>query len=224
MIICGLDISKNSPAVTKLYVDDSDLTVLNVEYVSFVSVKKYEKLKGVNFYKKNDFIYSFDQFRFMKDTIIKFIGDAASYCAIEDYAYSAAGKITELAEFTGLIKYDLYCNLGTSMRLYDIPSIKLYATGNGTSDKLEMAEAFNQFEGLKPDLKDFPLVEKPGGISPTSDIIDSFFIAQLLLLELKLRRGLIELKDLTEDKIKIFNRTTKSFPTNILARDFIKSK
>ena len=58
--------------------------------------------------------------------------------------------------------------------------------------------------------------------SPKEDIVDANYICLLLQMELKLRKGIIQLKDLTEKQIQIFNRTTKAQKTNLLAIDFIE--
>jgi hypothetical protein len=71
-------------------------------------------------------------------------------------------------------------------------------------------------------LKDLPTPNKSSGVSPTSDIVDAYFISILLLLEIKLRKGIIQLRNLSEEEISIFNRCTKSNPVNILDRSFLK--
>jgi len=54
-----------------------------------------------------------------------------------------------------------------------------------------------------------------------TDISDAFFLGRILRLELMLREGIIELKDLNESERKIFLRVTKAYPENILDRPFI---
>jgi len=219
LIIAGCDLSKNSPGIVKLILDDKTLDIIDVQSLGFTSVKKNEQA-GIIFYKKTEFNCSFAQTLFLEKQISKFISDC-SHIAIEDYAFSAAGDITGLAEFAGYIKLQSYTN-NIRIRLYDIPSIKMYATDLGTADKLSMYQSFVKYNEYKPNILTMPIVNKGPGISPTSDIIDAYFISELLRTELKLRKGLIRLKDLDEKKIRIFNRVTKSFPTNILDRDFIQ--
>jgi len=83
-----------------------------------------------------------------------------------------------------------------------------------------MEVAYEQ-QSDKIDLSFLPMVSENKNGNPKDNIIDAWWIAKLLLTELRLRRGLVMLKDLSEDAIKIFNRVTKSNPTNILATDFL---
>jgi hypothetical protein len=97
------------------------------------------------------------------------------------------------------------------------------ATGRGNADKLAMYDAFMQIPvEQRIDISTLPVVETSKGKSPTSDIIDAFYITKLLQTELKLRRGLLSLKDMSEDINWIFNRVTKTSDENILTREFIK--
>lgn len=221
MKIAGLDLSKNSPGCVKLTLDDSTLDITNVEFCGFTSVKKNES-KGINFFRKDDFNFDQDQFLKLENIIFDFLEDV-SHIALEDYAYGGSGNITDLAEFCGFVKLKQYSN-NKKIRIYDIPSIKMFATTFGNSDKLSMYQAFLKETEMKPDISKMPVVTKGHGVSPTSDIIDAYWISRFLQLELKLRRGLIKLKDLDETKIKLFNRTTQAQPENLLATDFIEKR
>jgi hypothetical protein len=221
MKIAGLDISKNAPGCVKLTLDDSTLDIKAVEFCGFTSVKKNE-MSGINFFKKDDFNFDQDQFIKLEKIIFDFLKDV-EFIALEDYAYGGSGDMTGLAEFTGFIKIKQFLD-GKKIRKYDIPSIKAFATGHGNSDKLSMYNAFIKENEMKPDISKMPVVAKGSGVSPTSDIIDAYWISRFLQLELKLRKGLIPLKSLDEAKIKLFNRTTKAQPENLLATDFIEKR
>jgi hypothetical protein len=139
MKIAGLDISKNAPGCVKLTLDDLTLDITAVEFCGFTSVKKNE-MSGINFFKKDDFKYSFDQTEYLNLKICEFVDDC-SHVAFEDYAYGGSGDMTGLAEFTGFIKYQIY-KKNKKIRLYDIPSIKMHATSFGNADKLSMYNSF----------------------------------------------------------------------------------
>lgn len=221
MKIAGLDISKNSPGCVKLTLDDTTLDITAAEFCGFTSVKKNE-MSGINFFKKTDF--NFDQGQFIKfENIIFDFLKGTEFIALEDYAYGGSGDMTGLAEFTGFIKIKQFLD-GKKIRKYDIPSIKAFATTHGNSDKLSMYNAFIKENEIKPDISKMPIVTKGSGVSPTSDIIDAYWISRFLHLELKLRKGLIDLKSLDETQIKLFNRTTKAAPENLLATDFIEKR
>jgi hypothetical protein len=158
----------------------------------------------------------------LENIIFDFLEDV-SHIALEDYAYGGSGNITDLAEFCGFVKLKQYSD-NKKIRVYDIPSIKMFATTFGNSDKLSMYQAFLKETEMKPDISKMPVVAKGNGISPTSDIVDAYWISRFLQLELKLRKGLVQLKDLDETKIKLFNRVTKAQPQNLLATDFIEKR
>ena len=48
-----------------------------------------------------------------------------------------------------------------------------------------------------------------------------FLSQKLLHTELTLRKGFVILKELSDEKISIFNRVTKNQPQNLLDTDFI---
>jgi hypothetical protein len=221
MKICGLDLSMNSSGITKFILDD-DLNIIHKDYIGFSTTKKLHSDK-IYHYKKDEFVDELDKNIWFKNLISQFIMNS-DYVAIEGYSYGSFGINFEIGEFCGLIKHHLYENSkNTKIRIYDINTIKLFGTGKGSADKLDMYEAFLKSDD-KYDISNLPIVEekhRKKGISPTSDVVDSFHICKLLLTELKLRRGLIHLKELDEKMIMVFNRTTKAHPTNILATDFL---
>lgn len=213
MIIIGADISVNSPGFVKFELDNN-LDISKKSYFGFTQVKKHES-ENIHYFKKDMFNNDYSQFEYMLQKI-KLFADVVDYLSFEDYAFSAVGRITQIAEFSSVIKMDFYRN-NTKLRAYDIPSIKMFATGKGNGDKLYMEDAYNALQSTEK----FDLSHLPNkGKSPASDIIDAFWIAKLLQTELKLRKGLIALKDLTEKQIQIFNRTTKSQKENLLSTDF----
>ena len=91
---------------------------------------------------------------------------------IEDYAFGAKGKVFNLAENCGLLKYLLY--KGDYGFHTVAPSvIKKYATGKGNANKELMYAAFC-------DLMDIDLMEEYDMSrldSPITDIVDSYYLA-----------------------------------------------
>lgn len=91
---------------------------------------------------------------------------------LEGYAYGAKGKVFNLAEHTGLLKYLLWKN-GIQVNVLEPSKVKKFATSKGNANKILMNEAFEKWTG-----KSIVRTEKKIGDSPYSDIIDSFFIAR----------------------------------------------
>ncbi len=217
MKICGIDASINGTGIVKFELDD-DLEITKKNYKAFTQVKKYEE-KNIVYHKKNQFKDQIVKNTWMINHIMDLVIDC-DYVALEGYAYGAKGLVFNIAEFTGCLKDKIYhyihpFNQNIKMRIYDPGSIKILGCGKGSGDKISMGDAYvKEGEGWKLDnLTQYK--------SPKSDIIDAWYIAKLLLLELKLRKGIIQLKDLDEAKIRIMNRVTRANPTNILDTDFI---
>lgn len=93
---------------------------------------------------------------------------------------------------------------------------------NGNADKISMYQAYLRHNGIKFDISNLPIVDDgKKGVSPTSDLIDAFWICELLRKELRLRKGIEVLLGQSPEIIHIFNRTTKKCPENILSSKFI---
>lgn len=213
MIIAGVDFSKNSPGVVSFILDDN-LNIEDVDYLGFTTVKKTAALdKNLVYYHKDAFNNDIAKAIFLRDVIKGYILDnyIIDYVAFEGYAFNAKGKVFDIAESTMCTKLFFYEN-EVSIRIYDPNSIKKFATGKGNAKKEQMDKVFDKdtFDHL------------PAGKSPRVDLVDAYFVAELLRMELKLRLGLINLKDLPKEKIEIFNRVTRAYPENILVRPFIE--
>ena len=228
MIIAGLDVSLTSPGIVKARLDDTTLDIIELDWCGFTTViKDKKKCPSLFLYKK--FNNYFERSIWMQDCIQSFLFNwdgiykVPDYIAIEDYPYGgASGQVFHIGGFTEIVKLGLY-QKGIALRLYDITLIKKLATFRGNADKLAMYDEFMNIPlEHRIDISTLPPVEKPHGKSPTSDIIDAYYIMKLLHTELKLRRGLLSLRDMSENMNWIFNRVTKTSDENILTRDFIK--
>lgn len=94
---------------------------------------------------------------------------------IENYAYSASGQITGLAEATGLMKHHLWLE-GCSIHPHIASSVKKFATGKGNATKREMVDAFAKV--VADPYPWFDLVDdgKEKIPSPINDIVDAYFV------------------------------------------------
>jgi|TARA_B100002019_G_scaffold290641_1_gene308782 Holliday junction resolvasome RuvABC endonuclease subunit len=91
---------------------------------------------------------------------------------LEDYAYAATGRVFNIGENTGILKYRLLQN---DIPFYEVPPtvIKKYATGKGNANKEMMISNFITTTGVN--IHD---VMNYAGDYPISDIVDSFFICE----------------------------------------------
>jgi len=222
MFIIGIDYSKNSPGVmiSKL---DKNFDIINTQYRGFTSVKKTSKLdSNLVFYHKKQFNNDIEKAIWLRDNIIDFINSfdlyrqsSNIYCAIEGYAYAAKGKVFDIAESTMCTKLGIYY-IPIPLRIYEPSTIKKFAV-KGNAGKVEMGDAYIKIkDSTKPNLNHLQLYK-----SPSEDLVDAYFCMKLLQMELKLRKGVVQMKDLDSKIIEIFNRVTKAYPVNILNRPFI---
>jgi len=154
------------------------------------------------------------------------------YVVFEGYAYGAiTNSLCQIAELTGALKTSIY-RAGGIMRIHDPISVKFFATGKGNATKKEMVDQALKEKFLGEELvKQIPvkyvkrkrnkvMIDDCEGL--LTDVVDAYFLARLLWTELQLREGKISLQDLSLHQIQVFNRTTKMYPVNILARPFIQ--
>jgi Holliday junction resolvasome RuvABC endonuclease subunit len=104
-----------------------------------------------------------------------------SRVALEGYAYNATGRVFNIAENTGVLKYKLY---QASIPVYVIEPtvVKKLATGKGNADKQMMFDSF--FEETKLDLHNMITPNKTNVGSPVTDIVDSYYICKQLFHEI----------------------------------------
>jgi len=217
MKIAAIDYSKNAPGVVKATLDKFFETT-EITYRGFTSVKKINNLdcQILLYNKKTSFADDLAKAQWMRDNILEFIKDV-DVCCIEGYAMAGKGKVFDIAEATGCTKMGIYDSY-IPLRIYEPTVIKMFATGKGTADKVQMGDAFVKSEG-SPDISHLPPYK-----TPSEDIVDAYFGMRLLQMEMKLRNGMVLLRDLNPEVIKIFNRVTKAYPENILVRPFLEKE
>lgn len=240
MIICGLDLSPTSSGLVK-FILDQNLDIVDIKKLGFCAYSstddKGKPKKKVNIPKYKDIIsYDKSEYDFynrtimMTEHIFEFIKDV-DYAAIEDYNFCGSGLIFELAEFCSQVKFQLI-RQGTLVRLYAPTQIKQFA-GKGNFQKPEMEEAFLKLDCKKIDVSEFPEIptysrgkfvglKHPQGISPRSDLIDSFFMVMILHKELLVRNQKVSLESLDKNHSHVLTHTTKNNKIPLIKRDFIQ--
>lgn len=115
------------------------------------------------------------------------------FASFEGYAYSKArGRggntqshsrgIIQLGEFIGSMKYHFY-QKGIGVVVYPSTTIKKFATGDGTADKILMQQQFKTdypeyYHDYLDNIIDFE--------NPSSDIVDAFWLCEALRLHIKM--------------------------------------
>ncbi len=141
---------------------------------------------------------------------------------IEGYAYGAAQQAHQLGELGGLVRQKLLQSL-IPYRIHDPLSLKLFVAHSGLASKTDMEEAILERWGVHFDLA--ALDKKPGSKKQNresaEDLADAYGLAMLMRIEMLLRAGKINLSSLAEQERRVFLRTTKPYPVNVLDRPFV---
>jgi hypothetical protein len=93
---------------------------------------------------------------------------------IEGYAFGAVGRVFQIAENAGLLKYMIW-KAGMSIGTIPPTAIKKFATGKGNANKEKMYDSF--FSENMVDIRDKCGIMN-NGWNPVSDIVDSYYIAK----------------------------------------------
>lgn len=221
--IAGIDASITGTAVVRFDLDDN-FELVKSSHISFSSVKKHSELPGVIFSKKEMYDSDMERFKYIQCTIMAFL-HGVDFVAIEGYSMGSKGMVFNVGEFCGTLKMRLFED-GKKLQVYSPSEIKLFAggPGKGRANKIDMKQFFDNYSHTnKPDLTGFPQVTRSSGNTPTSDIVDAFYICDMLWLELLLRKGLLTLGDCNTTEQTVFG-VSKKYPGDPLGREFIQEK
>lgn len=238
----GADISVNHAAVVALNQDEKCLAV---RYLCQKKKDAKARLGGERVLTKIARHKTKEQFEIERlvwlrdyyDLVTEFlVGIAAHegykniYIAQEAYAFAAGqrrikgggmvgggSKPYQIGEAGAIFK--LACkDLGFKMRLHDPSSVKMFATELGNAPKDDVRKAVYEmiYEGGSGlELERYP-TDKDGGVQ--GDVADAYVLAMMARCEVEVRAGRMSLPDLKKGPRRIFLRTTKSNPINLLDR------
>lgn len=100
---------------------------------------------------------------------------------IEDYAYSATGRVFHIGEHTGILKYLLY-SAGYTVIPVPPTVVKKFATGKGNADKVRMTRAFLDVYPAAEHWRSTFFPRTPASVtpakSPLADLADAYWIAR----------------------------------------------
>ena len=169
MIIAGIDYSITSPAICILKNDAGDFHFFTNKR------KKLELHHQFHAYDYMEWETQTERFVNFSTWALSIINaNNVDHVFIENYAYAAKGKVFNIAENTGLLKYFLW-RQHTPFTTIEPTVIKKFATGKGNANKAAMELAFIKKTGFDPRLM-CKQTEKQD--NPSSDIADSYFIAR----------------------------------------------
>jgi Holliday junction resolvasome RuvABC endonuclease subunit len=179
----GIDYSMTCPAACALdpdnatprfwYAHTGKLGIADLPHVSVTCVPEFpqEQTRTV------------DRARFLAKACLAWIERAPvpNPVLIEDYAFSATGRVFHIGENAGILKYVLG---DAGLLVFAVPPtvVKRYATGKGNADKYKMTQAFLEaypeaqawIRVLFPRFTD----DSDPARSPLADLADAYWIAR----------------------------------------------
>lgn len=180
-MVIGCDYSMVSPGLCifgkSLKPDPKNFTL---DMCHFFSLSNYDipDFDNFHFQKHDNWTSEMERFGQISDWVIKVLfdfqfDDNARFC-LENYSMGSRGKVFNIGENTGILKYKLwlYC---IDVRLIAPTVVKKSATGKGTATKDIMYEQFLKDTGF--DLKSRIQPNRKLG-SPTTDLVDAFYLAK----------------------------------------------
>jgi len=181
MIIAGIDYSLNGPAIC-VFNSDEGFTFNNCSFYYLTDTKNLAKTFLSRIHGKLFETYNHDCERY--DTISEWAVEMCQGCeqvAIEGYAYAAKGRVFNIAENTGLLKYKFF-QQSVPIDVIAPSVVKKLATGKGNADKTAMHDAF--VKETKHNLFNLITPNRKGIGNPISDIVDSYYVCKGLYYDI----------------------------------------
>lgn len=174
MKIVGIDLSLTSPALCYFKGEE-----FNFEQCEFFFLTKNKKLTyprpPVYGQEMADYLTEMDRYANISAWVFSCIDHVEpDHIFIEDYSFSSTGRVFNLAENCGILKYNLWRS-GYGYSCIPPTVVKKTATGKGNSNKVAMEIAFQQHTGF--DLRKHLQLSQSAS-NPVSDIIDSYYVAK----------------------------------------------
>ena len=146
------------------------------------------------------------------------------FVGIENYAIDLGQGAHYIGEIGGVARLVLMI-FGIPFRLHEPQTIKMFTAHNGTAGKNQMQRAVSKRWGT--DFTSFNQPAQKGAkkgqdTTVSEDLSDATAIAKMVWTEVQLRRGDLRTNELHESEVRVFNRTTKAYPMNLLDREWIE--
>jgi len=179
-IIAGIDYSLTCPAICVFasYNDDEEFTFGGCSFYYLTEVKRHAKTYRSNIFGQGFIDWDTQEQRY--ESIADWAEEKTLACdqiALEGYAFNATGRVFQIAENTGVLKYKLW-KAGKPLEIVAPTTVKKLATGKGNSSKDDMYRSFFIETGV--DIRNLMTPNKKAIGSPVGDIVDSYYICKHL--------------------------------------------
>jgi len=180
MIVAGIDYSLSSPAIC---VHEGD--TWDYKNCHFYYLVKREKLLEAEmpfipglYPEYNNDLERYESLSIWSLNILK--KHNVNKVFIEGYAFGAVGRVFQIAENAGLLKYMIWKS-DMDIDVFAPTMIKKFATGKGNANKEKMYDAFFSENGV--DIRAKCGIMNNNSWNPVSDIVDSYYIAKFGLVK-----------------------------------------
>ena len=172
--IIGIDLSLTSPALC--YFKGEEFNFSQCEFFYMTKSKKLDYPRPPLFGRLiADHLTDMDRYVQISAWAFECIDHVnRDHVFIEDYAFASTGRVFNIAENCGILKYNLW-RAGFGYSCIPPTVVKKQATGKGNSNKAAMEISFKQETGF--DIRKH--LQLSGSASnPVSDIIDSYYVTK----------------------------------------------
>jgi hypothetical protein len=175
-MLIGIDYSITCPCLC-LFDERKAFKFNNCFFYYLTNTKKYAdkiapNITGESF---QEYVQDVDRF----DTISQWATNlciGAADVGMEGYAYGAKGRVFNLAENMGLLKYKLYKH-AIPVTIIEPAKVKKCATGKGNADKQVMYETFSK----ETNTNLLSVFGQKTLSNPVTDVIDSYYVLKALI-------------------------------------------
>lgn len=178
MIVCGIDYSLTSPAITIHKGNEWSVENCRFYYMSQKpkNIVDTHRFHGTLYPKFDSDTHRYHNLSSWSIDIVS----SADTVFVEGYAFGAVGRVFQIAENAGLLKYFMW-QRGVPFHVFAPTEIKKHATGKGNSPKDKLYDAFLAETGV--DIRQELGIMNVNDWNPVSDIVDSYYIAKLGFLK-----------------------------------------
>jgi Holliday junction resolvasome RuvABC endonuclease subunit len=174
-IIAGIDYSLTSPAICVH--KGSEWSIDNCTFYYMSHKKQWISVTGQfigEIYEKFDCdAHRYDNISKWSSKILK--ENKVEKCFIEGYSYNSIGRVFQIAENGGLLKYKLWKE-NIPFQVFAPSEIKKFASGKGNANKEKMYKSFINETNI--DIRKKLDIINKNIWNPISDIVDSYYIAK----------------------------------------------
>lgn len=175
MIIAGIDYSITSPAIC---VGEVGASFVDCKLYSFGAKKYQGDCENINIQAYPSWNLMMERYHLLSTWSMDILKKHnVEHVGIEGYSFGSKGKVFNLAENAGVLKYKIWEN---GIELLEIPptTAKKFATGAGNANKELMYQSF--LEDTDYDIKG-KIGDTTKGIgNPVSDLVDAYYMFKFL--------------------------------------------